>query len=109
MIRNTYGRKLWSFPGGGIRGEETAEDAVKRETMEEVGIRIENPQEIGIFTSQLEFKRDTVTVFKADALSRNLKIDPIEILEAEWFSPDNLPIVSGYAKKIMSMWNNKEV
>ena len=104
MIRNTYGHKLWTFPGGGIDLGETTEQAVKREVMEEVGVEVNDLLRIGEFTTKAEYKRDVVTVFVARSKNGQFKIDEKEILEAGWFSPDNLPTISEYAKKVISMW-----
>lgn len=104
MIRNTYGHKLWTFPGGGIDQGETAEQAVKREVVEEVGVKVKNLRKIGEFTITAEYKRDTVTVFVASSGSNQFAIDDKEILEAGWFSLDNLPTISEYARKVISMW-----
>ena len=103
MIRNTYGHKNWTFPGGGIDKGETAERAVERETMEEVGIKVESLQRIGEFTTTAEYKRDIVTVFTARSKNNQFKIDEKEISEAAWFPLDNLPTISEYAKKVISM------
>jgi len=103
MIKNTYGHKLWTFPGGGIYRQETAEDAIKREIMEEVGIEVKDLRKIGEFISTAEYKIDTVTVFTGRSKNEQFKIDKKEILEAQWFYPDNLTNISEYAKKIIVM------
>ena len=104
LIRNSYGHKLWTFPGGGIDRGETMERAIEREVMEEVGIKVNDLKRIGEFTTTAEYKIDTVTVFVAKSANDQFKIDEEEILEAGWFFPENLPTISEYAKKIISMW-----
>lgn len=104
MIRNTYGHALWTFPGGGIESGETVGQAVTREAMEEVGIELSDLRKIGEFTTTAEYKRDTVTVFAGKSDDDQFKIDEKEILEASWFSPDNLPEISEYAKKVIDLW-----
>lgn len=107
MIKNSYGSwKSWMFPGGGIDKDESAEEAVKREVMEEVGIEIIDFQKIGEYTSAKEYKRDTVTVFMAKVNSKEFKIDHSEISQASWFDLNNLPIdISDYFKNILNMIN----
>ena len=104
MIKNTYGGfKQWMFPGGGINKNERPEEAVKREVMEEVGIEVEGLRKIGEYTSNHEFKRDTVTVFRGMSRKKELVIDSSEISEAEWFKLNDLPEVSEYSKLMISM------
>lgn len=40
LVRNWYNSGQWQFPGGGIRDNETALQAAKREIAEEVGIQV---------------------------------------------------------------------
>lgn len=91
MIKNSYGRKRWTFPGGGIKKNEKAIDAAIRETKEEVGIEIFNLRQIGQFISTEEYKKDTITVFTCDTDSAVFKIDDKEIIEAVWFNLKQLP------------------
>lgn len=89
LIRHTYGKPLWSFPGGGIKRNEAPEQTVLREVKEEVGINLESAKFLGSFRSGNN--RDTVYVFYAETDSSYLKIDPGEILEAQWFPANNIP------------------
>jgi len=104
MIQHNYGRRYWTFPGGGIKKGETSENAVKREVYEETGIMPENLKEIGSFFSDKEGKRDTIYCFSGEAYSQDLKIDSNEILNAGWFYLNELPEISDYAKKILNFY-----
>jgi mutator protein MutT len=103
LIKNNYGMASWTFPGGKIKRGEIAEDAVKREVMEETGILVKNVRQIGQFESTREYKRDNITVFAGEAVNKELNIDHGEILEAKWFFLDNLPEMSEIARKILDM------
>lgn len=103
LIRNTYGNGAWTFPGGGAKREETSEDAVRREVLEEVGIEARKFKEIGQFVNAKECKRDTVTVFTAECEQGHVTLDPMEIAEAQWFDRHDLPTMSENARTIMAM------
>jgi ADP-ribose pyrophosphatase YjhB (NUDIX family) len=105
LIRNTYGRKQWTFPGGGIARGETAEAAIRREVLEEVGLHLHNLQNIGAFESTAAYKRDHVVVFAGVPQDRQVTIDKAEILEARWFYPKDLPTVSASVEPILAMWH----
>jgi len=91
MIRNSYGNAQWTFPGGAIdRGEQPA-DAAIREVREEVGISLGSVEPIGFYTSDREYKHDTVHCFVANVLRPDHQIDMVEVIESAWFSPDALP------------------
>lgn len=104
MIRNNYGTKLWTFPGGGIEKGETTEEAARREVMEEVGIALGDIKQIGQFESDKQYKKDTITVFAGEVIDKNFKITSGEILDGRWFSLSDLPQLSEYGKKMLDMW-----
>ena len=104
MIRNTYGHKRWTFPGGGIDHGETPEEAACREIKEEVGIIIEHPKFLGSFFHTPEYKRDTVWCYYKKVNSLDFKIDPFEIAEAKWFPIKNLPPHSPAANKTLELY-----
>lgn len=107
LVKQSYGRGLWTIPGGGIRRGETPEEATKREVREEVGIQLEDVKHIGKFISTSEYKRDNVDIFNAASNGENFKIDNLEIIEAKWFPPNNLPEISEYAQKVLDLWRKK--
>jgi len=63
MVRIGYAHKKWTFPGGGVKKDETFEEAVMRELNEECGIKTQEVVEIGEYTSESNFKKNTVKCF----------------------------------------------
>lgn len=104
MIKNSYGGwNKWMFPGGGVNKGENFEEAAKREIKEEVGVDLIDVRKVGEYTSNKEYKKDTVFVFLSEVSSKNFKLDNKEIAEAQWFGLDNLPEISDYSRNILSM------
>jgi ADP-ribose pyrophosphatase YjhB (NUDIX family) len=104
LVRNTYGRKRWTFPGGSIARGESAEDAVRREVREEVGLYVQQLQPLGAFEAMIDYKRDHVTAFAAVAPDRRVRLDPAEILEARWFPAQDLPPLGPAAARVLALW-----
>ena len=91
MIRNSYGRGEWTFPGGAVDRGESPEEAVVREVCEEVGIALASVTPIGDYFSDREYKRDTVYCFTASVHAADVQLDPGEIADAAWVHPAALP------------------
>lgn len=87
----SYGHKLWTIPGGGIKRNESSEDAAKREISEEVGITMSDIKKIGEYETVKEYKNDTVYCFTGVALNPQISVDEAEIEEADWFDLEKLP------------------
>ena len=104
LVRNTYGRRQWTFPGGSIERGETAEEAIRREVHEEVGLRLASLHHLGAFDATINYKQDHVAVFAGVSVHRQVIIDPGEILEARWFPPQDLPALATTARQILTMW-----
>lgn len=93
FIKQTYGSRMynWNLPGGGVEKNESIESAVKREVFEEVDIALSDVVELKKYTSNFEYKVDTVYCFYSKVTTKNTVIDKKEILDAQWFPKNNLP------------------
>lgn len=91
---SSHGSGSWSFPGGHLEFGESIEDCAKRETVEEVGIKIKNIKKI-YFTNDFFEKEDKhyVTLFvTADFESGEVvNIEKEKCEKWEWFDTDSLP------------------
>ena len=84
---------MFSVLAGFVEPGETLEECVKRETLEEVGITIKNIQ---YFSSQSWPFPDSLMIgFIAEYERGKISINAEEILEANWFAADHLPVIPG--------------
>jgi len=79
---------LWNLPAGHVDKGESIEHAAVREAKEETGYDVELADKIGIY-------HETVAspirhAFTANIVGGELKIQPEEILDAGWFSFDEI-------------------
>jgi len=80
---------FYSVLAGFVEPAENLEECVVREVREEVGIEIEN---IRYFSSQpWPFPDSLMIAFFADYKAGEIAIEPVELIDAGWFAPDNLP------------------
>jgi NAD+ diphosphatase len=81
---------MYSTLAGFVESGESLEQAVHREVMEEVGIKIKN---LRYFDSQpWPFPHSLMMGFLAEHDSGDIEVDGEEILEADWYAADNLPV-----------------
>lgn len=106
LVRHAYGNPTWALSGGGVKKNESNEEAIKREIKEELGLYIE-PKYIGEFTHTTEYKLDTVYCFVAKIEKIAPKIDNAEIMEAKWWKINSLPEHSTGLDKVLSMYKQK--
>jgi len=91
MKKRGFGAGRWNGFGGKVDGEETIEQAARREIEEEVGIKVEKLDKVGVI--EFEFKGNPeilqVHVFKSD----NFLGKPIESeeMKPQWFHVDEIP------------------
>jgi NAD+ diphosphatase len=92
LARNARTRMPFSSTlAGFVEVGETLEETVAREVREEAGIEI---QHIRYFGSQpWPFTNSLMIGFTAEWASGEIEMDPIEIMDAQWYAPDALPIV----------------
>lgn len=104
LIKNAYGKAVWTLPGGGIGRQESPEAAALREVAEEVGMTVSGLRKLGESVSTKEYKRDTIHCFVAEAGQGDLRIDRAEVQEARWFQKGHLPAdLSSMAKECLMM------
>ena len=104
FVRHSYGTGRWTFPGGKIKSDESAETAVKREVQEELGIELHAVVDFGEIYNEIYHKKDTITCFTARVENEEFKVDGEEIIEAKWFSIDDLPPMSDFVTEIYNLW-----
>lgn len=92
LVKHTY-VDGWHFPGGGVNHCEPLHVGATRELEEETGIiALEKPRLFNIYVHEIYGVTDYPTLFIIDMFKENpqAKLSP-EILEAKWFSLDDLP------------------
>jgi NAD+ diphosphatase len=82
-------RTLSTVIAGFVELGESLEDCVKREVFEEVGLKIKNIKYLA--SQSWPFPNQLMMAFSAEALNDRFEIDNNEILEANWYSKENLP------------------
>ena len=92
--KNSHGHGTWCPPGGHLEMNESPEECVKRETLEEAGLKIKNIMFIAMTNDVMpQYAKHHITLhFVADLDSGELKIiEPEKCEEWGWFSWDSLP------------------
>lgn len=80
---------MFSTLAGFVESGESLEQAVAREVMEEVGVKLKNIQYFG--SQAWPFPHQLMVGFTAEYAGGEIVVDGKEILAADWFAPDNLP------------------
>jgi NAD+ diphosphatase len=95
---NFPNKKMFSVLAGFVEPGETLEECVHREVFEEAGIKVKN---ISYFKSQSWPFPDSLMIgFTAQYDSGTISMDTNEILDADWFDADHLPMVP--EKKVLA-------
>lgn len=82
---------LYTALAGFVEAGERVEDSIQREIMEEVGLRIHSPR---YFHSQpWPFPGQLMLGFHVEYAEGDIKVDGNEILDAQWYRYDQLPLV----------------
>jgi 8-oxo-dGTP diphosphatase len=92
FVRHTYGdRDVWELPGGSLRHGEAPEPAIRREMREELSIELSGLRELGRVEVTGDRKHTLLFCFEADLGGATVRLDPGELAEGRWASPDAPP------------------
>lgn len=83
----------WHLPGGGVDPGETPRQAMRRELMEETGVRVHGrPDLIGLFSHKPALPADYIAVFMVREWDQpSIPAPNLEIREQRFFALDALP------------------
>ena len=95
---------LWIFPGGKLNENESPEDCVKREMLEEMGLVIEKYESIGEMQNIWKERDDLLYLFVCQVTDDKITINKKEIREFAWFPGDKLPPLGPTSTKILKIW-----
>ena len=91
LVRHSYGPPEWELPGGAVKRGEPPEQAISRETAEELGLTITQWTDLGMIKMRLQAKHETLYCFHAELHEPKLTLDRGEIDAAAWFDRRRLP------------------
>ena len=90
LVRGRFSRQKWALPGGGVKHNESYEQAAVRETLEEIGLNIHNLRYLGKANSHESYAKFSVRVFVAHASDYDIRCN-FEMMEARWLNMNYLP------------------
>lgn len=82
---------FYSALAGFVEAGETLENCIEREVFEEVGLTVNNIQYFG--SQSWPFPNSLIIAFTCEWNSGEITIDPSEIIDAQWFKKDTLPLL----------------
>lgn len=101
---------MYSCIAGFVEPGEDLEQAVRREVKEEVGVELD---EVRYVRSQpWPFPHSLMIGFEATWASGDIRIDENEIVDAQWFRPDDLPTIPpglSIARTLIDAWLERQL
>jgi len=91
---------IWSLPGGLLELAESAEEAGRREVLEETGIEVGELELVGVFSGKQyyvklpngdQFYPVTIAYVSTDLKNSKIRIDGVESIDAQFFDTKELP------------------
>ena len=113
MVRHTY-INGWFMPGGGIEKDEPALEALRRELIEEGGIRlIAEPKVFGFYSNHHHFRNDHVLLYHVPwgSWEKVAATSTGEISETAWVNPHAPPagVTAGNLRRLEELYRGAPV
>jgi 8-oxo-dGTP diphosphatase len=89
LVRQSYGPRYWSLPGGSMEHGESVEQAAVREAKEETGLDVRLTRLVGVYSKPEQ--NALAVAFEAEVVGGSVREATDEIVECGYFSPDALP------------------
>lgn len=101
---------MWQIPmysclAGFVEPGENLEQAVAREILEEVGVRVKDVRYVA--SQPWPFPHSIMLGFRATFADGDIVCDPSEILDAQWYKRDSLPMIPpamSIARRLIDQW-----
>lgn len=88
LVRQGYGERYWSLPGGTMELGESIDQAAIREVQEETGLHVRLKRVVGLYSKPDEGA--LAVTFEGEAICGTLKADH-EVIDCRYFPFDELP------------------
>jgi len=101
----TFPVPMYSCVAGFVEPGETLEEAVAREVREEVGVELDDVRYVA--SQPWPFPHSLMIGFEATWASGDIVVDETEIVDAQWFTPDDLPMIPpgmSIARALIDRW-----
>lgn len=96
---------MYALIAGFVEAGETLEECVQRETLEEIGIEVDQVRYFG--SQSWPFPHSIMLGFTAQYRSGEISVDPTEITDARWFTLDAMPMIPArmsIARRLIDDW-----
>ena len=89
LVRQSYGQRYWSLPGGTVELGESLDQAAVREMREETGLDVRIERVVGLYSKPAE---DSLAVtFEGHVVGGELRPAADDVSECRYFPLDRLP------------------
>ncbi len=98
LLRHRFHKtRNWGLPGGWLARGETVYDCWRREVSEELALEVS----VEAIICQRAFRHTLEFYLLGRIRGGQMKVDPVEILEARLFSQDDLPPMEGFSQGVV--------